>query len=72
MLGYSDSNKDSGMLTSQWALHRAQEAITGVADALGLQIRYFHGRGGTISREPDQPIVFWNRCLIRRFVAMSG
>jgi phosphoenolpyruvate carboxylase len=50
MLGYSDSNKDSGMLKSQWALHSAQEAITSVGDEAGVQVRYFHGRGGTISR----------------------
>jgi phosphoenolpyruvate carboxylase len=50
MLGYSDSNKDSGLLTSQWALHCAQKEITKVADAVGIQVRYFHGRGGTISR----------------------
>ncbi|MBV9643143.1 MAG: phosphoenolpyruvate carboxylase [Verrucomicrobia bacterium] len=50
MLGYSDSNKDSGMVTSQWALHCAQEAISSVGDSLGVQVRYFHGRGGTISR----------------------
>jgi phosphoenolpyruvate carboxylase len=50
MLGYSDSNKDSGLLTSQWALHRAQKEITKVADSCGIQVRYFHGRGGTISR----------------------
>ncbi|MBV8816500.1 MAG: phosphoenolpyruvate carboxylase [Verrucomicrobia bacterium] len=50
MLGYSDSNKDSGLLTSQWALHCAQKEITKVAEAIGIQVRYFHGRGGTISR----------------------
>ena len=50
MLGYSDSNKDSGLLTSQWALHCAQREIARKSDASGIQVRYFHGRGGTISR----------------------
>lgn len=50
MLGYSDSNKDGGIVASQWALHCAQTAITEVAKKHDLDIRYFHGRGGTISR----------------------
>jgi phosphoenolpyruvate carboxylase len=50
MVGYSDSNKDSGILSSQWALHRAQRAMTEMAHELGISLRFFHGRGGTISR----------------------
>ncbi|MCB1232046.1 MAG: phosphoenolpyruvate carboxylase, partial [Verrucomicrobiae bacterium] len=50
MLGYSDSNKDGGILASQWALHAAQSAISETGRAHGVEIRYFHGRGGTISR----------------------
>lgn len=50
MIGYSDSNKESGILASQWALHRAQRAITEVGQQAGVRIRFFHGRGGTISR----------------------
>ena len=50
MIGYSDSNKESGILASQWALHRAQTTLTALGRETGFRIRFFHGRGGTISR----------------------
>ncbi len=50
MIGYSDSNKDGGILASQWGLYRAQQAMTAVAQQFSTAIRFFHGRGGTISR----------------------
>lgn len=50
MLGYSDSNKESGFLAANWQLYRAAEALVGVARRHGLELTIFHGRGGAIGR----------------------
>ena len=50
MLGYSDSNKDCGYLTANWALFQAQETISAVCKKRGLGLTLFHGRGGSIAR----------------------
>ncbi len=50
MLGYSDSNKDGGYLAANWFLYRAQKSLCEVADARGIKLTFFHGKGGTIDR----------------------
>ncbi len=50
MLGYSDSNKDGGYWQANWSLHKAQGAIAATCREAGVDLRFFHGRGGTVGR----------------------
>ena len=50
MIGYSDSAKDAGFLTANWAQYRAQEELSAVANQHGVKLTLFHGRGGSVSR----------------------
>lgn len=50
MIGYSDSNKDGGYLTSTWSLHEASEALRPVFEDIGIRMQLFHGRGGAVGR----------------------
>lgn len=50
MLGYSDSNKDGGYLSSGWHLYKAQRELSSIGDECGVKITFFHGRGGTVGR----------------------
>jgi phosphoenolpyruvate carboxylase len=50
MIGYSDSNKTQGIGASRWGLQRAQAALVEVMEGSGVDLTFFHGRGGTVSR----------------------
>jgi phosphoenolpyruvate carboxylase len=58
MLGYSDSNKDGGILASHWSLHRAQRSLARLARERDIQLAFFHGRGGTVGRGAGPVHVF--------------
>ncbi|CAM3131890.1 phosphoenolpyruvate carboxylase [Streptobacillus ratti] len=50
MLGYSDSNKDGGYITSSWYLYKAQKELVSLAKEYNIKLNFFHGRGGTVGR----------------------
>ncbi|WP_445116937.1 phosphoenolpyruvate carboxylase [Acinetobacter sp. WZC-1] len=60
MIGYSDSAKDAGFMSANWAQYRAQEELTAIAGKHGVRLTLFHGRGGSISRggAPTQQALF--------------
>ena len=62
MVGYSDSNKDGGILASQWHLHKAQTELLKIGEKHGVRIRFFHGKGGSISRGAG-PIHYFMKAL---------
>ena len=66
MIGYSDSNKDGGILASQWYLYEAQTQLIQIGEKHGVKIRFFHGKGGSISRGAG-PTHWFLRCIAATF-----
>ncbi|MEO5569254.1 MAG: phosphoenolpyruvate carboxylase [Gemmatimonadaceae bacterium] len=56
MIGYSDSGKDAGILSSSWALYQGQEALAGLFREAGVELTLFHGRGGSVGRGGGSPV----------------
>lgn len=71
MLGYSDSNKDGGYLSSCWTLYKAQQQLTAIGDEFGVKVTFFHGRGGTVGRGggPIMKPLHLNRSSLSRIVS---
>ncbi|MBI2763208.1 MAG: phosphoenolpyruvate carboxylase [Chloroflexi bacterium] len=74
MLGYSDSNKESGFVASNWLLYRAQSALATVADRHGIELTIFHGRGGTVGRgggRLDRAVLGQPRGTVRGYLKVT-
>ena len=56
MIGYSDSGKDAGMIAASWGLYRAQESLAELFREAGIELRLFHGRGGSVGRGGGSPV----------------
>jgi phosphoenolpyruvate carboxylase len=56
MIGYSDSGKDAGMIAASWGLYRAQESLADLFREAGIELRLFHGRGGSVGRGGGSPV----------------
>ena len=56
MIGYSDSSKDAGMIASSWGLYRAQESLAELCDDAKVELKLFHGRGGSVGRGGGSPV----------------